>query len=260
MSILSANSIDVSRGEVPILSDTSFSIGKGELVGLIGPNGAGKTTLLRALTGLLPVQKGSISFDGTVLERKDRTQLAQKVAYLEQNSRSFWPLAVENLVMLGRMPHLGQWQRPSNSDWEVVYQAMATCDVLQFSSRAVTNLSGGEQARVMLARTLATEPEILLADEPVSGLDPAHQLDVMDKLRELVKGNAGVVVVMHDLTLASRYCDRLTLMFEGKVAAEGDIETVLSSETLMRCYGIEAHFGMMPEGMFVVPKRRVQPQ
>ena len=260
MSVLQAKSIDVYQGESLILAGTSFAVKSGELVGLIGPNGAGKTTLLRALTGLLPIKTGSIVFNERELERRFRTLIARKIAYLEQNSRSYWPITAENLVMLGRMPHLGQWKRPGRADWDVVHQAMSTCDVLQFKSRSVTNLSGGEQARVMLARALATEPEILLADEPVAGLDPAHQLDVMDKLRERVKYGAGVVVVMHDLTLASRYCNRLVLLFEGRVIAEGDSEKVLSSDLLMRYYGIEAHFGHMDGNSFVVPKRRVNTQ
>lgn len=260
MSVLQAKSIDVYQGESLILASTSFAVKSGELVGLIGPNGAGKTTLLRALTGLLPIKTGSIVFNERELERRSRTLIARKIAYLEQNSRSYWPITAENLVMLGRMPHLGQWKRPGRTDWDAVHQAMSTCDVLQFKSRSVTNLSGGEQARVMLARALATEPEILLADEPVAGLDPAHQLDVMDKLRERVKYGAGVVVVMHDLTLASRYCNRLVLLFEGRVIAEGDSKKVLSSDLLMRYYGIEAHFGHMDGNPFVVPKRRVNTQ
>ena len=256
MSILSATNIEVVRGSQTVLSSTSFSVENGELVGLIGPNGAGKTTLLRSLVGLLPVTRGTVQYDGEVLTSRNRFQFAKKIAYLEQNSRTYWPLAVEHLVMLGRMPHLEQWQRPSKHDWEIVGQAMKACDIEQFYSRSVTTLSGGEQARVMLARTFATQPEILLADEPVAGLDPAHQLDVMEKLRDMVARQAGVVVVMHDLTLAARYCDRLFLLHEGKIAAEGSASTVLCEETLRRCYGIEAHFGKVNDVLFVIPTKR----
>ncbi len=258
MSTLSATQIAVVRGNHTILSNASFSVESGELVGLIGPNGAGKTTLLRTLIGLLPVTRGKVQFDNVELTTTNRFQFANKIAYLEQNSRSFWPLAVEHLVMLGRMPHLGQWQRPSKRDWEIVDKAMKACDVEKFYSRPVTTLSGGEQARVMLARTLATEPEILIADEPVAGLDPAHQLDVMEKLRNMVNRKAGVVVVMHDLTLAARYCDRLFLLYQGEVAAEGPVSTVLTEETLGRCYGIEAFFGESEDSLFVIPTKRTK--
>ena len=256
MSVLSATGIEVIRGNQIILSNTSFSVENGELVGLIGPNGAGKTTLLRSLVGLIPVSRGTVQYDSEALGPANRFQFAKKIAYLEQSSRSYWPLAVEHLVMLGRMPHLGQWQRPSKYDWEIVDQAMKSCDIEQFYSRPVTTLSGGEQARVMLARTFATQPEILLADEPVAGLDPAHQLDVMEKLRDMVARQAGVVVVMHDLTLAARYCDRLFLLYNGEIAAEGPASTVLNEEMLRRCYGIEAHFGRANDDLFVIPTKR----
>jgi len=256
MSSLVAKNIQVYRGSQLVLNDMYFSIAKGELVGLIGPNGAGKTTLLRALVGLSPLQQGEVVFDGAQLNRIHRSEFAKKVAYLEQNSRSHWPLSVENLVMLGRMPFLGQWRQPSQADWNIVREAMVTCDVDQFSKRTVTTLSGGEQARVMLARALATQPEILLADEPVAGLDPAHQLTVMDKFRELVDKSAAAVVVMHDLSLAARYCDRLSLISGGTLVAEGTPESVLTAQTLKQCYNIEAHFGKTSEGMFVIPTTR----
>lgn len=258
MSSLKANKIDVSRRGSKILSDTSFSIDTGELVGLIGPNGAGKTTLLRALTGIQQIEHGTIELDGENVNRIDRIKVAKNVAYLEQSSQSHWPLAVENLVMLGRIPHLEQWQRPSASDWEIVRQAMATCDVLRFANRPITTLSGGEQARAMMARALATEPKILLADEPIAGLDPAHQLDMMDKLLELVAQGAGAVVVMHDLSIAARYCSRLSVLFKGQVFSEGAPDDVLSADVLQHCYGIEAHFGKIDGDLLVIPKRRME--
>lgn len=258
MSSLNAIEIDVSRRGRDVLSNTSFSIDTGELVGLIGPNGAGKTTLLRAMTGIQSIEKGTITLDGEDVNRIGQIEIARNVAYLEQGGKSHWPIAVENLVMLGRTPHLEQWQRPSDSDWEIVRQAMANCDVLQFAKRPITTLSGGEQARAMLARALATEPKILLADEPIAGLDPAHQLDVMDKMLELAAQGAGVVVVMHDLSIAARYCSRLSLLFDGQIYSEGTPDSVLSSNVLQHCYGIEAHFGKIDDDLLVIPKRRIR--
>ncbi len=256
MSTLAANSIDVAREEVSILSGVNFSVEKGELVGLIGPNGAGKTTLLRALLGLVSIENGTITYNGSQVPRNKHQTLSQKVAYLEQSGASFWPLSVVNLVMLGRMPHLGQWRQPTESDWEIVYQAMETCDVAQFASRSINTLSGGERARALLARALATDPEILLADEPVAGLDPAHQLAVMDTLQKLANEGAGIVVVMHDLTLTTRYCDRVCLMFKGKVVADGTAREVLCESRLAEVYGIDAHFQESEHGVFIVPFRR----
>lgn len=257
MTVLSAEHITVSLSGSEILHEASFKVQSGELVGLVGPNGAGKTTMLRAMTRLLTVDSGSVEFNGTPTESMNHEELARRIAYLEQSSSSYWPLTVESIVMLGRMPHLGQWRNPSEHDWKFVRDAMQSCEVLQFSNRQVNTLSGGEQARVMLARAFATDPEFLLVDEPVAGLDPAHQLSVMDKLLEMVNNGAGVVVVMHDLTLAARYCTRLTLMSEGRVVIDGDVEEVLSIGHLANVYGISAHLVNTDYGMLVIPAERL---
>lgn len=257
MTVLSAEHITVALSGSEILHEASFKVQSGELVGLVGPNGAGKTTMLRAMTRLLAVNSGSIEFDGVPTASMDHEELARRIAYLEQSSASYWPLTVESIVMLGRLPHLGQWRHPSERDWTFVRDAMRDCEVLQFSDRPVNTLSGGEQARVMLARAFATNPEFLLVDEPVAGLDPAHQLSVMDKLLDMVKNGAGVVVVMHDLTLAARYCTRLALMAEGRVVVDDSVEKVLSLEHLADVYGISAHLVDTEYGTLVVPAERL---
>ena len=258
MSALRTDNLNVSIGGTKILSDASFAVNSSEVVALIGPNGAGKTTLLRAMIGLIKTDSGTVHFDDIEVKYNQQYRFAKDIAYLEQSSKSYWSLSVESIVMLGRIPHLGRWQRPSAADNEAVLNAMEVCDVLQFADRVVTTLSGGEQARVMLARTLATNPNFLLADEPVAGLDPAHQLDVMQKLRDLADSGAGIVVVMHDLTLASRYCDRMTLINEGRVTADGSSESVLSEQHLAKVYGIEAVHHKSSDGHFVIPVRRLK--
>ncbi|MDE0309160.1 MAG: ABC transporter ATP-binding protein [Acidiferrobacterales bacterium] len=258
MSILRTQRLNISISGNKIVSDAWFSVNSGEVVALIGPNGAGKTTLLKAMMGLIRVESGDIDYDGVQIRFNQQFQFAKFISYLEQNSKSYWALSVESVVMLGRLPHLGRWRRPSAVDHQSVRKAMEVCDVLQFADRAVTTLSGGEQARVMLARTLATNPHFLLADEPVAGLDPAHQLDVMEKLRNLADGGAGIVVVMHDLTLASRYCDRMTLLFDGHIVADGVPQNVLSEEHLATAYGIEALYHESVHGNIVIPVRRLK--
>ena len=258
MSVLRVNAVRVSQGGTRILNDVSFSVNSGELVGLIGPNGAGKTTLLRTMAGLLSIEQGQAEFDDIEVKVSAMPTLAKHVAYLEQAGRSSWPLAVENLVMLGRIPHFKLWQQPTKQDIASVRAAMEACEVLEFTGRRVNTLSGGEFARVMLARALATEPTILLADEPVAGLDPAHQLNVMDKLKALTQQGAGIVVVMHDLSLAARYCDRLSLLFDGRLVADGNADSVLSETNLMQYYEIIAHRASTGHGEVVVPVKRVQ--
>ena len=258
MSVLRAHRLNVSIAGNRIVSDATFTVNSGEVVALIGPNGAGKTTLLKAMIGLIRTESGDVHYDNMEIGFNQQYKFAKYIAYLEQNSRSYWSLTVESVVMLGRLPHLGRWKRPSAVDREFARNAMEVCDVLQFADRVVTTLSGGEQTRVMLARTLATNPSFLLADEPVAGLDPAHQLDVMEKLRDLADRGAGIVVVMHDLTLASRYCDRMTLLSDGRVAADGSSETVLSEQHLATVYGIQAVYHDSAHGKFVVPVKRLK--
>jgi len=256
VTLLSANSVSVSLAGAQVLEGVGLEIASGEVVGLIGPNGAGKTTLLRAMAGLLPLDGGAIHLKGEPLQQIARKVLARTLAYLPQSGGSHWAVTVETLVTLGRLAHRGPWAAPSDADRAAIAQALDACDVRQFGSRPITHLSGGERTRVLLARALAGEPQVLLADEPVAGLDPGHQLDVMTKLRELGASGAGVVVVMHDLTLAARFCDRLALLFDKRIAAEGHPAAVLSADTLARCYGVRAYHGTANGNTIVVPLER----
>lgn len=256
MNLLDATTLSVRFDGIEILSGVDFSIDSGELVGLIGPNGAGKTTLLRTLSGLLPYNLDKIRFLGQPLSVINRKQLARDLAYLPQGNESHWPVTVNTLVMFGRLPHGNPWRGPSKKDREIVQQALKACDVSQFAGRSLDTLSGGERARVMLARVLAVEPRLLLADEPVTGLDPAHQLDVMERFRQLSNLGMGIVIVVHDLTLAARYCHRLVMLSEHKVVAQGKPSEVLSAQNLARCFGIRAHTGSVAGQAFVVPIER----
>ena len=256
MTLLQTLRLSVSLAGREVLGDLNLAIEAGELIGLIGPNGAGKTTLLRAMAGLLPVDGGEILLQGQALAEVDRSALGRALAYLPQDGGSHWAVDVETLVMLGRLPHLGRWRSPGESDRAAVSRALNACDVSQFRTRPVTQLSGGERSRVLLARALAGEPKLLLADEPVAGLDPGHQLDVMERLQSLASSGAAVVVVMHDLTLAARFCSRLVLLHDKQVAAEGAPNSVLSAETLARCYGVRAYHGSLDGESIVVPLAR----
>ncbi len=256
MPLLRASAISVSLGDVQVLAGVDLEIAACEVVGLIGPNGAGKTTLLRAMTGLLPLDGGDIRIQGRRLREIGHGALARTLAYLPQNGGSHWALSVETLVMLGRLPHLDPWRAPGEADRAAVERALEACDVAQFRNRPATHLSGGERTRVLLARALAGEPSLLLADEPVAGLDPGHQLEVMETLRDLAASGTGVVVVMHDLTLAARFCTRLVLLHDRRIAADGSPAAVLTPDTLARCYGIRAYHGSADGNAIVVPLER----
>lgn len=257
MTMLDVRDCSIRLGARVVAANVSCAIGGGELVGLLGPNGVGKTTLLRAMAGLLAPQSGDILLDGRAIGGWSAPERAKTVSYLPQGAECHWPLTVENVVALGRLPHRAPWAGMSEADASRILDCMSFVDVLHLAGRPVNELSGGERARVMLARAIAGDPKILLADEPVAGLDPAHQMDVMALLKGLALQGAGVVAVLHDLTLAARYCDRILLMSEGRILADGPPDEALSAANLAACYGIKVHSGRIGEGVFVVPTGRI---
>lgn len=240
MSRLAAEDLRVSLGGRPVLDGVSLEIGTGELVGLLGPNASGKTTLLRAFAGLLDPRHGGVALDGIPVAALAPRERARRIAYLEQGAASEWPITVEKLVALGRAPHLGPWQRAGKEDRAAIADAMARCDVTHLAHRPATGLSGGEAARVMLARALATGADVLLADEPVSHLDPYHQFRVMSVIRARADQGGAALVALHDLTLAARFCDRVVLLFDGGVAAAGPPADTLTPDCLARVFSVDA--------------------
>ncbi len=257
MNLVEAEALTVRFRDHTVLDGTGLAAAKGELIGLIGENGAGKTTLLRVLADLQPTEKGEVRFAGDPLGRIPKRVYARQMAYLPQAASSHWPLEVRHLVALGRLPHRNPWQRLATADFERVEVVLRWTDTLHLAARTVTTLSGGERVRVMLARALASEPKLLLADEPVASLDPYHQLQVMELLREVAKRGAAVLVVLHDLTLAARFCDRLLLLHAGKVLAEGLPANVLTPANLERAYAITAEFGEREGEHYLLPWRRL---
>ena len=258
MTLLKADNVFFKAGEIEILRGVGLSVEPGEMVGLIGPNGAGKSTLLKTLCGIQQPSAGVVRLEGRLLSELGREELARNVAYLQQAARVEWPLSVQRIVELGRIPYQNFWAGQSKEDEAIVERAMEVAEVTAYRNRQVTTLSGGEQTLVMLARIFAGEPKLILADEPVAALDPYHQLHVMELLREHAQGDNGVVVILHDLSLAARFCDRLVLLNHGTLYTEGEPSSVLSNEYLSDVYGVEADLHAHPEGMSVVPVKRVR--
>lgn len=256
MTRLAAQDVSVDLGGAPVVRGVSFALSGGELVGLIGPNGAGKSTLLRAVARLGPMRAGRVLIDGEQVERLSARALARRLAYLPQGHVVNWPIAVERLVGLGRLPWRRPFAGPTAADAAAVARAMARTDVAAFRDRAAQTLSGGERARAMLARALAVEAPILLADEPAASLDPYHQLQVMELLRDAAHGGDLVVCVLHDLALAARFCDRLILLAGGRVVAEGPPRDVLADAHLGAAYAVEALRGEHDKQLYVLPWRR----
>jgi len=252
---IEARGLVIRFGDRAALAGVDCALVAGELVGLVGPNGAGKTTLLRALAGLLPIAAGAVRYDGRDAAALGRAKLARRVAYLAQSGLAHWPLSVEHVVSLGRLPHRRPLSPPSAADRAAVEAALAAAELAELRDRPIGSLSGGERARALLARALAVEAEILLADEPIAALDPLHQLRAMALLKEVAGKGAGVVAVLHDLTLASRFCDRLIVLAGGRVAADGPPPAALSDAVLAEAYGVTALRGERDGEVFVLPWR-----
>lgn len=240
MTRLTAQGLTVRRGERAIVDGVSVDIAGGAFVALVGPNGAGKSTLLSVLAGLLAPDAGSVALDGVGLARLDRRELARRRAYLPQNPRAEWPIATERLVALGLTPHLpafgglpGGWE-PRLTD------ALEACDLTAQRFQPATTLSGGELARAMLARALIGDPQMLIADEPISGLDPWHALDTVTRLQTLAGQGRLVIAALHDLTLAARYSTHLLALREGRVAAFGPTAEVLDPALIRSVFDVEA--------------------
>ena len=257
MSLLSASGIDYSIDRIAILNAVDFRLEAGELVGLIGPNGAGKSSLLRLLAGVEAPDRGDIRLDGEALSRISPQQRARSLGYLVQGAQAYWPFSVEKVVGLGRIPYQKWWRQSNAEDESKITRAMQMTETLAYRNRIVTTLSGGEQTLVMLARIFATENRVILADEPVAALDPYHQLHVMEILRQHASEQRAAVVVLHDLSLAARYCDRLYLLSHGELDSSGSVVEVLTRANIARVYGVDSQIECNEQGASVVPLKRI---
>ena len=239
MNLLAADQVSLLRAGRRLVNKVSLNLAAGELVGLIGPNGAGKSSLLNLLAGLVPCDEGTVQLENKNITQMPLLQKSRTLAWVAQSGPVNWPLTVERIIALGRRPHLGAWQRLSAEDKAAIDHAIAVTDCEAIRSQDATTLSGGERTRMLLARALAAEPRVLLADEPIAALDLKHQLQTMQLLRQFATGDNACLVVLHDLSLASRFCDRLYLMHEAVIVAEGTPAEVLSHENVRTVYGVE---------------------
>jgi len=223
-----------------VLRDVSVAFRAGVVTGLVGPNGAGKTTLFRVALRLIEPRAGEARLMERPLSEWSLQALARTIAYLPQEAEAHWPVEARRLVALGRLPHRTAFAPLGNADETAIEDALARCDAAAFATRPMTQLSAGERARVLLARALAAQAPVLLADEPAAHLDPAHQLHLMELLRAEAARGTAVIVTLHDLSLASRYCDQIIVMNEGRVIADGEAAFALRDDVLQSAFAIRA--------------------
>jgi iron complex transport system ATP-binding protein len=238
MTILAAENVTVKRGGRTVLRDVSVQAHAGEFIAVIGPNGAGKSTLLSVLAGLVAPDGGSVTLDAHQMKQLSGAALARRRAYLPQNPRLEWPLPVERLVALGLTPQLPAVGPLPHAFGPAIEKALAACDLVTQRAQPATTLSGGEFARAMLARAIVGTPEILIVDEPITGLDPKHAMAMMCLLSAIARTGTLVIASLHDLTLAGRHASRLLALVDGSLISDSEL---LTEELIHRVFGVASH-------------------
>ena len=253
---LKVKDVEFSYASTPILENICMELAPAEVLGIIGPNGAGKSTLIRCIDRILKPLRGSILLDEQEIEKMSRMEIARHMGYVPQTSTRVFPATVFDTVLMGRRPHLG-WQT-SIPDRKKVLEALKLLEIAQFALRDFNELSGGQQQKVLIARALAQEADVLLLDEPTSNLDIRHQLEAMDIIKKLVKEKKiSAIMAIHDLNLGSRYSDRIIMLSGGTIVDAGNPSSVLNVENIKRVYGVEAFVRNELGSPYIVPIRPV---
>jgi iron complex transport system ATP-binding protein len=259
ISAIEIKDLSHSYNSLVVLSTITFSIQKGDFFIVIGPNGSGKTTLLKIISGLVKLQQGHITILDQSIQSYTRKALAQKIAYVPQMVSMDFPFTVLEVVLMGRSPHLGPLGLGQEKDIEIAAKAMAFTGVEHLTDRKLEQLSGGEQQRVLIARAICQDPEVILLDEPTASLDLAHQVRIMDMMENLKKEkNVTIVMVSHDVNLAAMYGENLLLLKEGRIVGRGRAKDVITYQVLEKAYGCTILVDESPIGEY--PRVTLVPQ
>lgn len=240
MSAVALEILDItcSYGSTPVLNGITFRIHKGDFVGIIGPNGSGKSTILKTISRVLTPRSGKVLLLNRDIYSINRAEIARRLAVVPQEARMDFDFTVEEIVLMGRLPHLGRFEKEGQKDLARAREAMDLTRTLHLAPRSITELSGGEKQKVIIARALTQEPEVLLLDEPTSHLDINHQTEILDLMKKLCRKNQlTIVMVLHDLNMAAQYCDYLVLLSGGKVFALGPPQEVITAANIKAVYG-----------------------
>jgi len=253
---LKVKNVEFGYNSTLVLEGVSMDLDSSEIVGIVGPNGAGKSTLIRCIDRILLPGGGTILLDENDISNMTRMEIAKWMGYVPQTTTRVFPATVFDTVLMGRRPHLG-W-KSSEEDVDKVLEILELLGIMEFAMRDFNEISGGQQQKVLIARALAQEADILLLDEPTSNLDIRHQLDVMEIMTNIVhKKKISAVMAIHDLNLAARYTSRILMLNGGRIFAAGNPESVLTEENIRRAYGVEALVKSDGERPYIIPVRPV---
>jgi iron complex transport system ATP-binding protein len=254
---LQAKDMDFGYNSSKILQNVNFEIAPSKLVTIVGPNGSGKSTLIKCIDRILAPQGGSILIDRKDVTRMTRMDMAKYLSYVPQSSVRIFPTNVFDTILMGRRPHIG-WLG-SEGDEDKVWEVLRLLDIERLAMSNFSELSGGQQQKVLIARALVQEAEVMLLDEPTSNLDIWHQLDVMNIIRDVVKKKEiTAIMALHDLNLASYYSDRIIMMNRGKIIAAGDPQSVITEENIAKVYRVEAAVRSLSDRPVIMPLRQIR--
>ncbi|MCD6493170.1 MAG: ABC transporter ATP-binding protein [Archaeoglobaceae archaeon] len=255
--ILEVKNVRVKLGSIEALKDITFKIEKNEIVALLGPNGSGKSTILRTIFGIIKPYVGAVYLDFKNIEKFDFRQIAKRIGYLPQENPET-NLRVIDIVMLGRTPHLNGFKQPSKKDLEIALNALKSVGMNGFKNRKFSELSGGERQKVMIARVFAQQPEILLLDEPTAHLDISSQIEVMELVSKKVNEGLAAIIAIHDINLATSFCNRILMVKDGKIVRAGKPEEVISRSTIKEVFNADVDVKKFGGKIYVVPKMKTR--
>jgi iron complex transport system ATP-binding protein len=257
---LTLSGVEFRYDGVAVLADVELKVLEGDFLGLIGPNGSGKSTLLKIISRVLRPQKGVAYLNRDLLDDLSQKAIARDVAVVPQETQTSFGFSVSDIVLMGRFPHLGRLQVEGAEDIRIAREAMERTQTAHLADRPITELSGGEKQRVIIAQALTQNPRLLLLDEPTTHLDIHHQLQILDLLKELNKGGLTIIAVFHDLNLAARYCSDLVLLNGGRVEVIGKAEEVFSPELIRRVFRADVVVGRstVTDSLQVTPIKSVE--
>ncbi len=252
---LKIDGLQFSYNSTPVLENVDLRLKKGEMLTIIGPNASGKTTLLKCINNILKPQKGTILIDDRSLNEMSMTEIAREIGHVPQAGSKSFPTTVFDTVLTGRKPH-GSW-RPSERDLKMVSNTISRLGLEHISMKNIGEISGGQKQKVLIARALAQNPDVLLLDEPTSSLDLKHQLEVLDVVDQQTENGISVVMTMHDLNLAARYSSKILMLKEGKIFAAGDVD-VLDPKNIEAVFGVKVDIVDRSDGLMIMPEEPIE--